>query len=30
MEDIRNLKDIILEGDQMAKLDLKEAYFPYQ
>ena len=27
MEDIRTLKDIIQEGDQMAKLDLKDAYF---
>ena len=27
MEDIRSLKDIIQEGDQIAKLDLKDAYF---
>ena len=27
MEDIKNLKDILQEGDQMAKLDLKDAYF---
>ena len=27
MEDIRSLKDILQEGDFMAKLDLKEAYF---
>ena len=26
MEDIRSLKDILQEGDQMAKLDLKDAY----
>ena len=27
MEDIRSLRDILQEGDQMAKLDLKDAYF---